>query len=97
MSKKNRNEKEAARLRREVEMLKAQLKAARPEWERPASVVERATASRTEPVNVGNFRTNLITDYSYLRNDLVRTGVLSALAFASIFLIYFYQASFLPR
>jgi|GEM_PF-5382306 hypothetical protein len=95
MSKRNRGEKEAARLRREVEILKAQLAEARPNWSRvERSGIEQAGTGQPLPVNqpsYSSFRTTSITDYSYLRRDLLKTGALSVLAFASIFLIYFYQ------
>lgn len=96
MSKKNRNEKEAARLRREVEILKAQLAGVRPDLARRATPEGNQTESKAEPVKVNSFRTTPITDYSYLKKDLARTAFFSVAALASIFLIYFYLSP-VPR
>lgn len=96
MSKKNRGEKESTKLRREVEILKAQLKAVRPEWERV--VKEEVVAVTKNPADTNArpdykaYRPAQVTaDFSYLHRDLLKTVLLSAAAFASIFLIYFYQ------
>ena len=89
MSKKNRGEKEAARLRREVEILRTQLRAVRPEESRAEKTEEHQARAQSQ-TNSG-FRTTLITDYSYLQKDLLKTTVLSVLSFVSIFAIYFYQ------
>jgi len=91
MSKKNRGEKEASRLRREVEILRTQLKAARPEERRVEKTEESHARAQNQTSSSSDFRTTPVADYSYLRGDLVKTAILSALSFASIFLIYFYQ------
>lgn len=96
MSRRNRNEKEAARLRREVEILKAQLAAVRPDWNRTEKpdggqlMVGQMSTSGNQS-NYSSFRTTSVIDYSYLKGDLVKTALLAAVNFSAIFLIYFYQ------
>lgn len=93
MSKKNRREKEVSKLRRELEILKTQIRAGEPEKVSfDLGVVTKRPAENISAVNVNSLPTMESTtiDYSYLKNDLLRTAILSIGAFASIFILYFY-------
>lgn len=94
MSKKNRSEKEMARLRREIEFLKTQVKSEQGESSGFNFVVptNRSAEKVGTPIKIPNLKPRLIEiDYSYLKRDLLRTAILAALAFSSIFSVYFYQ------
>lgn len=94
MSKKNRSEKEVARLRREVEFLKTQVKITQPEtgqFTLPSALRAPTAKVDASKINVNYQTKTVIVDYSYLKKDLLKTALLAGGAFGSIFAIYFYQ------
>lgn len=105
MSKKSRGEKEVARLRREVEFLKTQVKAGLPSLQSRSETGQPEVGQFNLPIDGkktvekiiapkinSNYQFKAITvDYSYLKKDLLKTALLAAAAFASIFVLYFHQ------
>jgi len=102
MSKKTRSEKEIARLRRDLELLRGQIK----HQERPNTLNGEVTASKAQSETVLRPAANLIKksgigldyltahDFSHLNKDLFRTGLLSLLSLLIIFAIYQIQIFF---
>lgn len=106
MSKKNRSEKEVARLRREVEFLKTQVRVGltlpaedgtgrsqTTNFNLPTNLVRPVEKTLAPKVNLNYQTKTIIVDYSYLKKDLLKTAFLAFAAFASIFALYFYQTT----
>ena len=102
MSKKTRSEKEIARLRRDLELLRSRLK-----HQEDLGKVEkeaRAFSIKNEVViptivkvdKKPSINSNSLTsqDFSYIKKDLFRTGLLSLSALSVIFALYLLQTYF---
>lgn len=97
MSKKTRKEKEVSRLRREVEILRAELATgSKPKARELPQAFPSLAARKSEPNEAPSpaAEANSPPDQSYLKKDLLRTFLLSLAAFLMIFSVYLLQTKF---
>ena len=85
---KTRSKKELKELRREVELLRAQLKITAPEIKRGAVPVQPVAKSKAP--ESPKHAESIDIDDSYVKKDLLKTIVLSTMAFTTIFLIWYF-------
>lgn len=84
--KKSKDKKEIARLRREVEVLRAQL--AKEEKVKPRSSEVKNETKDVKEVKVATLKAPDIS-YDYVREGLKRTAILTLVAFAALIGLYF--------
>ena len=83
-----RSEKEVARLRREVEILRAQL--AKEEKPKPRSKEVEKSVEDTKEVKIATLKSPE-KSYNYVRRGLKKTAILTIIAFAILAGLYFSQ------
>lgn len=86
MAKKNRKEKELSRLRREIEILKAQASRKNYSQTKPQKE-EKVLSPATLPTPLKALEIRRV-DPKYIKKDLLKTALLSVLAFAIILVLY---------
>ncbi len=93
MAKKKRKDKEVARLRREVEALRAQIKVSRPEDGRPLAERKQENKKTKEQVSKESQVKSVVVD---IRSDLRKTAILTTVCLGILFTLYLTQSRWLP-